>query len=51
MNTKIEKLFCHCATNKLSINSKKTNFMLITNSNKKVRDMLIKNIEKRDFIK
>ena len=30
---------------------KKTNFMLITNSNKKIRDIQIKNIEKRDFIK
>ena len=47
----IEKLFRYCATNKLSINLKKTNFMLITNSNKKIRDIQIKNIEKRDFIK
>ena len=51
MNIEIEKLFRYCATNKLSINLKKTNFMLITNSNKKVRDIQIKNIEKRDFIK
>ena len=33
----VEKLFHYCATNKLSINLKKTNFMLITNSNKNVR--------------
>ena len=51
MNIEIEKLFRYCATNKLSINLKKTNFILITNSNKKVRDIQIKNIEKRDFIK
>ena len=51
MNIEIEKLFRYCATNKLSINLKKTNFMLITNSNKKIRDIQIKNIEKRDFIK
>ncbi len=35
----IKKLFRYCATNKLSINLKKTNFMLITNSKKKVRDI------------
>ena len=51
MNIEIEKLFRYCATSKLSINLKKTNFILITNSNKKVRDIQIKNIEKRDFIK
>ena len=31
MNIETEKLFCYCATNKLSINLKKTNFMPITN--------------------
>ena len=36
MNIEIEKLFRYCATNKLSINLKKTNFMLITNSKKKL---------------
>ena len=36
INIEIEKLFHYCVTNKLSINLKKTNFMLITNSNKKV---------------
>ena len=51
MNIEIEKLFRYRATNKLSVNLKKTNFMLITNFNKKSRDIQIKNIEKRDFIK
>ena len=41
MNIEIEKLFHYCATNKLSINLKKTNFMLIANSNKNVRDIFI----------
>ena len=48
MNIEIEKLFRYCATNKLSINLKKTNFMLITNSNKKVRGIyrlkILKNV-------
>jgi hypothetical protein len=51
MNIEIEKIFRYCATNKLSINLEKTNFMVITNSNKKVRNIRIKNIVKRDFIK
>ena len=51
MNIEIEKIFRYCATNKLSINLEKTNFMVITNSNKKVRGIRIKNIVKRDFIK
>ena len=45
MNIEIEKLFRYCATNRLSINLKKTNFMLITNCNKKIRDIQIKNVE------
>ncbi len=36
MNIEIKKLFRYCATNKLSINLKNTNFMLITNSKKKL---------------
>ena len=50
MNIEIEKLFCYFAIDKLSVNLK-TNFMLITNSNKNVGDIQIKNNEKRDFIK
>jgi hypothetical protein len=50
MNIDIEKIFRYCATNKLSINLEKTNFMVITNSNKKVRNIRIKNIVKRNFI-
>jgi uncharacterized protein (DUF1810 family) len=49
MNIEIEKIFRYCATNKLSINLEKTNFMVITDSNKKVRNIRIKNIVKRDF--
>jgi hypothetical protein len=51
MNIEIERIFRYCATNKLSINLEKTNFMVITNSNKKVKNIRIKNIVKRDFIK
>jgi hypothetical protein len=51
MNIEIERVFRYCATNKLSINLEKTNFMVITNSNKKVKNIRIKNIVKRDFIK
>ncbi|CAB4024043.1 arylsulfatase B-like isoform X1, partial [Paramuricea clavata] len=51
MNIEIEKIFRYCATNKLSINLEKTNFMVITNSKEKVRNIRIKNIVKGDFIK
>ena len=51
MNIEIEKIFRYCATNRLSINLEKTNFMVIANPNRKVRDIRIKNIVKRDFIK
>jgi hypothetical protein len=33
-----KKIFRYCATNKLSINLEKANFMVITNSNKRVRN-------------
>ena len=47
MNIEIEKLFHYCATNKLSVDLKKTNFMLITNSNQKLeiyRLKILKNV-------
>ena len=46
MNDELERIFHYCAVNKLSINLKKTNFMVITSQKKKIR-----NFEQKDYIK
>ena len=45
MNEEIKKIHNYCATNKLSINFKKTNFMIIGSKQKKIGKIQIGNIE------
>jgi hypothetical protein len=46
MNDELERIFHYCAVNKLSINLKKTNFMIIlTSQKKKIRNIRIRNFE------
>ena len=41
----------YCRVNKLSINYKKTNYMLITSAKKKIQNICINNIEEKSDIK
>ena len=49
MNEKIRLVLKHCAINKLSVNFKKTNYMLVTSSKKQVH-LNINNIERKSYI-
>ena len=49
MNTEFDNILYYCSANKLSINIKKTNFMIISSPNKRVSS--IYDIEQKDFIK
>ena len=51
MNEEIKKIHNYCATNKLSINFKKTNFMIIGSKQKKIGKIQIGNIEQTQYIK
>jgi hypothetical protein len=51
MNDELERIFHYCAVNKLSINLKKTNFMVITSQKKKILNIRIRNFEQKDYIK
>ena len=51
MNRELKKFYDYCALNKLSINMNKTNFMVITSSNKKHININIPNIERKNCIK
>ena len=51
MNEKIVKIYTYCAVNKLSINFKKTNFMIIGPKQKKIAQIQISNIKQTDYIK
>ena len=51
MNEEIKKIHNYCAINKLSINFKKTNFMIIGSKQKKIGKIQIGNIEQTQYIK
>ena len=52
MNEELNHIFRYCDANKLSISIKKTNFMMITSSKRRVREIqLIRNIKHRNHIK
>ena len=51
MNTEFDNILYYCSANKLSINIKKTNFMIISSPNKRVSNIKIHDIEQKDFIK
>ena len=50
MNSAVESVFSYCNTNKLSPNSRKTNYMVVTSPKKQV-DINIQNMERKDHIK
>ena len=50
MNEEIKLVLKYCAINKLSVNFKKTNYMLVTSSKKQVH-LNINNIERKSYIK
>ena len=50
MNEEIKLVLKYCAINKLSVNFKKTNYMLITSSKKKIH-LNIHNIDRKSYIK
>ena len=51
MNSAVESVFSYCNTNKLSPNSRKTNYYMVVTSPKKQVDIKIQNIECKDHIK
>ena len=51
MNCEMTRVLNYCSINKLSVNMKKTNFMLITSSRKKVTPINILNFEQKACIK
>ena len=50
MNEEIQLVLKYCAINKLSVNFKKTNYMVITSSKKKIH-LTIHNIVCKSYIK
>ena len=50
MNEEIKLVLKYCAVNKLSVNFKKTNYMLISSSKKKIH-LNIHNIDRKSYIK
>ena len=50
MNEEIKLVSKYCAINKLSVNFKKSNYMLVTSSKKQVH-LNINNIERKSYIK
>ena len=51
MNEELQNILQYCNVNKLSINIKKTNFMVITSCRKKTRRIKIGNFEQKSYIK
>ncbi len=51
MNEESNHILQYCIINKLSINYKKTNYMLLKSSNKKTRHINIRHIEEKSHIK
>ena len=51
MNEELQSILQYCNVNKLSINIKKTNFMVITSCRKKTRRIKIGNFEQKCYIK
>ena len=51
MNCEMTRVLNYCSINKLSVNMKKNNFMLITSSRKKVTPINILNFEQKACIK
>ena len=51
MNEELTHILQYCRTNKLSINHKKTNYMLLKSTNKKTRPININHIEEKSYIK
>jgi hypothetical protein len=51
MNEELTNIQLYCATNKLSINLKKTNFMIISSKRKVLQPSHIGNITETDYIK
>ena len=47
MNEEVGGILQYCATNKLSINAKKTKFMLITSPQKRIRNIKVANFEQK----
>ena len=51
MNEELQNVLQYCNVNRLSINIKKTNFMVITSCRKKTRRIKIGNFEQKSYIK
>ena len=51
MNEEFQLLLKYCTINKLSINLKKTHFLVITSSKRKVKKISISDIEQRSYVK
>ena len=51
MNNELNHVLKYCHINKLSVNKKKTNYMLITSPRKKYIQMNILNIERKSYIR
>jgi hypothetical protein len=51
MNTELKKVLDYCSINKLSVNMKKTNFMVISSNTKEHININIYNIERKSCIK
>ena len=50
VNSELDKLFEYCRVNKLTVNLKKTNYMLISSRQKKWQ-ISVHNLEQKDYIK
>jgi hypothetical protein len=51
MNTELKKVLDYCSINKLAVNMKKTNFMVISPNTKEHININIHNIERKSCIK
>ena len=51
MNTELKKVLDYCSINKLAVNMKKTNFMVISSNTKEHININIYNIERKSCIK
>ena len=51
MNSELKRVLNYCATNKLSVNYKKTHYMIIKSNRKKINDIRLLQFEQKDHIK
>lgn len=51
INTELNNVYQYCAANKLTINFKKTNYMIIKSAKKNNADINIQQIEQKEFVK